>query len=236
MTSFACFRGFAWFDMLTTNGRLRAAWIVTALIVFGSFAFVATPAHASGTKVGAKAPHILVLGDSLSAGYGLASGEGWVDLLGKKLDAQKIKAKVTNASISGDTTAGGVSRLPALLAKHSPTHVVIELGGNDGLRGAPVAGSKANLQKMVELAQKSGAKVLILGMRMPPNLGATYTNAFEAMYRDVAKETKSALVPFFLEKLGTDLKYFQPDRIHPVASAQPLMLDVVWPVLLGTLK
>jgi acyl-CoA thioesterase I len=232
MTSFAYFRGFAWFDKLTTNGSLRASWIVTALIAFGSFAFVAPPAHANG----AKTHHILVLGDSLSAGYGLTSGEGWVDLLGKKLDAQKIRAKVTNASISGDTTAGGVSRLPALLAKYSPTHVVIELGGNDGLRGAPVAGAKTNLQKMVDLAQKSGAKVVLIGMRMPPNFGAAYTNAFEAMYRDVAKETKSALVPFFLEKLGTDLKYFQPDRIHPIASAQPMMLDTVWPVLLGTLK
>lgn len=232
MTSFAYFRGFAWFDELTSNGSLRATWIVTALIAFGSFAFVAQPVHANSPKT----HHILVLGDSLSAGYGLTSGEGWVDLLGKKLDAQKIQAKVTNASISGDTTAGGVSRLPALLAKHSPTHVVIELGGNDGLRGAPVAGAKVNLQKMVDLAQKSGAKVVILGMRMPPNFGAAYTNAFEAMYRDVAKDTKSALVPFFLEKLGTDLKYFQPDRIHPIASAQPMMLETVWPVLSGTLK
>jgi acyl-CoA thioesterase I len=217
MTSFAYFRGF------TPNlFEFARTYCVTALFAFGSLA-IAASTHG-------KEHHILVLGDSLSAGYGLASGEGWVDLLGKKLGTQKIKAKVTNAS------TGGVSRLPALLAKHSPTHVLIELGGNDGLRGAPVAGAKANLQKMVELAQKSGAKVVLLGMRMPPNLGAAYTNAFEAMYRDVAKETKSALVPFFLEKLGTDLKYFQPDRIHPVASAQPMMLDTVWPVLLGTLK
>jgi acyl-CoA thioesterase I len=223
MANLFYFRGFA------PNLRdFARKWSVTALVAFGSLVFVAS--------ANAKSHHILVLGDSLSTGYGLASDEGWVDLLGKKLAAQKIGAKVTNASISGDTTAGGVSRLPALLAKHSPTHVVIELGGNDGLRGAPVAGAKANLKKMVELAQKSGAKVVLLGMRMPPNLGAAYTNAFEAMYRDVSKDTKSALVPFFLEKLGTDLKYFQPDRIHPTRDAQPMMLDAVWPVLLGTLK
>ncbi len=227
MTSFAYFRGF-----VPRVWNFVVPWIVTALIAFGSFALIAADVQANGTKT----HHILVVGDSLSAGYGLASGEGWVDLLGKKIETQKIKAKVTNASISGDTTTGGVSRLPALLAKHSPTHVVIELGGNDGLRGAPVAGAKANLQKMVALAQKSGAKVVLLGMRMPPNLGAAYTSAFEAMFRDVAKETKSALVPFFLEKLGPDLKYFQPDRIHPTRDAQPMMLDSVWPVLLGTLK
>lgn len=223
MTSFVYFRGFA----PKALGWARN-FVLTALLAFGSYLFAASAS--------AKDTHILVLGDSLSAGYGLTSGEGWVDLLGKKLDAQKIKAKLTNASISGDTTTGGISRLPALLAKHSPTHLVIELGGNDGLRGAPVAGAKANLRKMTELAQRSGAKVVILGMRMPPNLGATYTNAFEAMYHDVAKETKSALVPFFLEKLGTDLKYFQPDRIHPIAAAQPMLLETVWPVLLGTLK
>jgi acyl-CoA thioesterase I len=207
--------------------RFFAAFsVVTALVGFGSLASAAS----------AKEHHILIVGDSLSAGYGLNSGEGWVDLLGKKLVQQKIKAKVTNASISGDTTAGGVSRLPALLAKHSPTHVVIELGGNDGLRGAPVAGAKANLQKMAELSQKAGAKVVLVGMRMPPNLGPAYTNAFDAMYGDVAKATKSALVPFFLEKLGTDLKFFQPDRIHPTKEAQPMMLETVWPVLVGALK
>jgi acyl-CoA thioesterase I len=218
MFSFAYFRAFA-----------RQVIGLTAIFAFSSMAFAATVANA-------KDAHILIVGDSLSAGYGLASGEGWVDLLSKKLDQQKIKAKVTNASISGDTTAGGVSRLPALLAKHSPTHVVIELGGNDGLRGAPVSGAKANLEKMVESAQKASAKVIILGMRMPPNLGPAYTNAFEAMYRDIAKATKSALVPFFLEKLGTDLKYFQADRIHPTKEAQPIMLDAVWPVLVGALK
>jgi acyl-CoA thioesterase I len=232
MRFIAYFRGFAWFDELTTHGSLRASWIVTALIAFGSFAVLAPPAQANGSKQ----HHILVLGDSLSAGYGLVTGDGWVDLLEKKLAKEKFSAKVTNASISGDTTAGGVSRLPALLARHSPTHVVIELGGNDGLRGAPVASAKANLEKIVELSKKAGAKVVLLGMRMPPNFGPVYTTAFEAMYRDVAKTQNVALVPFLLEKLGTDLKYFQADRVHPTRSAQPLMLETVWPVLAGTLK
>ncbi len=219
MTSFAYFRGFT------------RRCVVTLFLAIGSIAFAPFAASAA-----AKEHHILIVGDSLSAAYGLASGEGWVDLLGKKLDAQKTKTKVTNASISGDTTTGGLARMPDLLAKHKPTHVLIELGGNDGLRGAPVAGAKANLRKMVELSQKTGAKVVLVGMRMPPNFGAAYTSAFEAMYRDVAKDTKSALVPFFLEKLGTDLKYFQPDRIHPTREAQAMMLDTVWPVLATTLR
>ena len=185
---------------------------------------------------GARTAQILILGDSLSAGYGLSSGEGWVDLLAKKLAREKIIAGLTNASISGDTTAGGLSRLPALLSKHKPTHVVIELGGNDGLRGAPVAAAKANLLKMAELSKASGAKVLIVGMQMPPNFGPNYTVQFEAMYVDVAKATGSALVPRLLEKIGADLSKFQSDRIHPTASAQPALLDAVWPTLVKLLK
>ena len=184
----------------------------------------------------AKNAQILIVGDSLSAGYGLTAGEGWVDLLAKKLAREKISAAVTNASISGDTTAGGLSRLPALLSKYRPTHVVIELGGNDGLRGSPVAAAKANLLKMTELSKSAGAKVLIVGMQMPPNFGASYTAQFEAMYADTAKVTGSALVPRFLEKIGADLSKFQPDRIHPIAAAQPTLLDTVWPALLTLLK
>ena len=184
----------------------------------------------------AKSSQILVVGDSLSAGYGLSSGEGWVDLLTKKLGKEKIPAEVINASISGDTTAGGLSRLPALLAKHRPSHVVIELGGNDGLRGAPVATAKANLLKMAELSKASGAKVLIVGMQMPPNFGANYTAQFAAMYTDVAKATNVSLVPALLGKIGTDLSKFQADRIHPTAAAQPTLLDTVWPALVKLLK
>ena len=184
----------------------------------------------------AKNAHILIVGDSLSAGYGLSSGEGWVDLLTKKLTAEKFSATVTNASISGDTTAGGLSRLPALLAKHKPTVVVIELGGNDGLRGSPVAAARANLLKMAELCKAAGAKVLMVGMRMPPNFGPSYTAQFEAMYGEVAKAVNGGLVPFFLEKIATDLSKFQADRIHPTAAAQPALLDTVWPALAKLLK
>ena len=196
---------------------------------------LATLTFASGTAL-AKPPKILVVGDSISAGYGLSTGEGWVDLLTKKLGKEKIPAEVVNASISGDTTAGGLSRLPALLAKHRPTHVVIELGGNDGLRGSPVATAKANLLKMAELSKASGAKVLIVGMQMPPNFGPNYTAQFEAMYADVAKSVNAGLVPTLLGKIGTDLSKFQPDRIHPTAAAQPALLDTVWPALVKLLK
>lgn len=199
-------------------------------------AFVALVLAIACGNAHAKNAHILVVGDSLSAGYGLSSGEGWVDLLTKKLAAEKFSATVTNASISGDTTAGGLSRLPALLAKHSPTLVVIELGGNDGLRGAPVSGARANLLKMAELSKAAGAKVLIVGMRMPPNFGPSYTAQFEAMYVEVAKTVNGGLVPFFLEKIATDLTKFQADRIHPTAAAQPALLETVWPVLLKLLK
>ncbi|MEO7280014.1 MAG: arylesterase [Casimicrobium sp.] len=184
----------------------------------------------------AKSSQILVVGDSISAGYGLSSGEGWVDLLTKKLAREKIPADLINASISGDTTAGGLSRLPALLAKHKPTVVLIELGGNDGLRGSPVATAKANLLKMAQMSKASGAKVLIVGMQMPPNFGATYTAQFEAMYVDVAKAVNAGLVPALLEKIGTDLSKFQADRIHPTAAAQPVLLDTVWPALVKLLK
>lgn len=184
----------------------------------------------------AKSSQILVVGDSISAGYGLSSGEGWVDLLTKKLGKERFPAQVINASISGDTTAGGLFRLPALLEKHKPTHVVIELGGNDGLRGSPVATAKANLLKMAELSRASGAKVLILGMQMPPNFGASYTAQFEAMYADVAKSVNAGLVPTLLANIGTDLSKFQADRIHPTAAAQPVLLETVWPALVKLLK
>ena len=206
----------------------RLFWLVLGL---AGLAMFSGAAHA---KISAAT--ILIVGDSLSAGYGLSSGEGWVDLLAKKLAREKISAEVVNASISGDTTAGGLNRLPALLSKHKPSHVVIELGGNDGLRGAPVLTAKANLLKMVELSKAAGAKVLIVGMQMPPNFGPSYTAAFEAMYADTAKTTGSALVPRFLGKIGADLSKFQADRIHPIAAAQPALLDTVWPALVKLLK
>ena len=177
---------------------------------------------------------IVVVGDSLSAEYGLRRGSGWVALLEKRLVSQNIAAKVINASISGDTTSGGRSRLPALLGAHKPSHVIIELGGNDALRGLPLKMTQDNLNAMTEAAQKAGAKVLLVGMQVPPNYGADYSAKFAATFEEVAKQRKAALVPFFLKGVadGADaLKLFQADRIHPKEEAHPIMLDNVWPTL-----
>ncbi|WP_371132284.1 arylesterase [Rhodoferax sp.] len=177
---------------------------------------------------------LLVLGDSLSAEYGLRRGTGWVALLEQKLQAEKIRADVVNASISGDTSSGGRARLPALLAQHRPTLVVIELGGNDALRGLPLDMTRDNLLAMTRLAQQSGAKVLLLGMQVPPNYGRDYTQRFARMYAEVAKTTRAALVPFFLKGIADapdSLTWFQADRIHPKEAAQPRMLANVWPAI-----
>jgi len=183
----------------------------------------------------AAAPNtILVLGDSLSAEYGLARGSGWVALLEKRLAAQKIPAAVVNASISGDTTAGGRSRLAPLLAQHKPTIVIIELGGNDALRGLPPAMTEENLSEMTQMAQRAGAKVLLVGMQVPPNYGAGYGNRFAALYAKVAKARKAALVPFLLAGVADaadPTAQFQADRIHPREAAHPRILDNVWPEL-----
>ncbi len=182
---------------------------------------------------------ILVVGDSLSAEYGLARGTGWVALLQQQLAQEKPSVEVINASISGDTTSGGRSRLPALLQKHQPTHVVIELGGNDALRGLPMAMTHSNLLNMAQQAKTAGAQVLLLGMQMPPNYGPDMAQQFEAAYAQVAKSQKAALVPFFLKGVGDDpepLKWFQRDRIHPNEAAQPRLLANVWPTLKKQLK
>lgn len=182
---------------------------------------------------------ILVLGDSLSAEYGLARGTGWVALLEKRLAGEQIAARVVNASVSGETTSGGRSRLPALLAQHRPTHVIVELGGNDALRGLPLKNTEENLQWMTEAAQKAGAKVLLVGMQVPPNYGTDYANRFAALFTTVAKATQAAVVPFFLKGVadGPDpTKLFQADRIHPRAEAHPLMLANVWPELRKLLR
>lgn len=182
---------------------------------------------------------ILVLGDSLSAEYGLARGTGWVALLEKRLAGEQIAARVVNASVSGETTSGGRSRLPALLAQHRPTHVIVELGGNDALRGLPLKNTEENLQWMTEAAQKAGAKVLLVGMQVPPNYGTDYANRFAALFTTVAKATQAAVVPFFLKGVadGPDpTKLFQADRIHPRAEAHPQMLANVWPELRKLLR
>jgi acyl-CoA thioesterase I len=180
-----------------------------------------------------------VVGDSLSAEYGLRRGTGWVALLERKLASEALVAKVVNASISGDTTSGGQSRLAGLLKTHQPTHVVIELGGNDALRGLPLQLTQDNLDKMTRAAQDAGAKVLLVGMQVPPNYGADYARRFEALFATVARERKAALVPFLLKGVadGPDaLRLFQPDRIHPREEAHPTMLANVWPELRKLLR
>lgn len=172
---------------------------------------------------------VLVLGDSLSAEYGLNRGSGWVALLEKKLKAERISAKIVNASISGETTSGGRARLPALIRQHKPSVVVIELGANDGLRGLPVASAEDNLRAMVDLAKKNEAEVLLVGMRMPPNYGRSYTEQFFNMYNKLSVKYKAPLVPFMLEGVADQPKLFQADRLHPNADAHPIILANIWP-------
>lgn len=171
---------------------------------------------------------VLVWGDSLSAGYGLRAQQSWPSLLGERISAARLPHKVVNASISGETTAGGLARLPAALETHKPSVVVIELGANDGLRGLPVRAMAANLQAMIDASRKAEAQVLLVGMRMPPNYGPDYTTRFEASFRDLAKANRLRLVPFMMEGFADQRHYFQADGIHPVAEAQPLILDTIW--------
>ena len=182
---------------------------------------------------------LLVVGDSLSAEYGLPRGSGWVALMERRIAAEKLAVKVVNASISGDTTSGGRSRLPALLKAHKPHTVLIELGGNDALRGLPLSMTRGNLTAMVRAARAAGAKVLIAGMAVPPNYGRQYGDEFLALFAQVAQREGAALVPFFLAGVadGPDpVALFQSDRIHPTAQAQPRLLDNVWPVLRPLLR
>jgi len=196
----------------------------------------ALPLSAQGQPRGAV---ILVVGDSLSAEYGVARGSGWVALLDQRLAREKIAARVINASISGDTTSGGRSRLPSLLAQHRPTHVILELGGNDALRGLPLKMTQDNLTAMARAAKASGARVLIAGMQVPPNYGRQYNEGFAALFATVAKAEGTALVPFLLKGVadGADPDaMFQADRIHPKETAHPIILANVWPVLAPLLR
>ena len=210
------------------NGRMHRRVLICAV---AAWAVAPTMAQTTAAKL---EPIVLVVGDSLSAEYGLARGEGWVALLQKRMADQTAGWTAVNASISGDTTSGGRSRLPALLAQHKPAVVVIELGGNDALRGLPLASTKSNVLAMVQAAQKTGAQVLLLGMQIPPNYGKRYSEDFAAIFAQVAKSQKTALLPFFLAGVAdapNAAALFQPDRIHPTAQAQPHMLDNVWPLL-----
>jgi acyl-CoA thioesterase I len=177
------------------------------------------------------APTILIFGDSLSAGHGLANGQAWPALLTQRLQAENIPYTVVNASISGETTAGGRTRLPAALERTRPAVVVIALGANDGLRGLPVKQLKENLVAMVRVSKAARARVLMVGMRLPPNYGAAYTEEFDRAFATVAKQEKLPLLPFLLEPIAADRANFQPDGLHPVAATQPKILDHVWPAL-----
>jgi acyl-CoA thioesterase-1 len=179
---------------------------------------------------------VLVLGDSLSAEYGLARGTGWVALLEKRFEEKKIPAKLINASISGETTSGGKTRLSSLLKKLHPDIVIIELGGNDALRGLALDASETNFREMIRLSNKAKAKVLLIGMQIPPNYGRDYSERFFSIYARVAKDTRSGLVPFLLEGVANRPEMFQADRLHLKAEAHPILLDNVWPHLQEMLK
>ncbi|MCG4453395.1 arylesterase [Pseudomonas sp. MMS21-TM103] len=179
----------------------------------------------------ALADTVLVVGDSISAAFGLDTRQGWVALLEKRLAEQGYEHQVVNASISGDTSAGGAARLPGLLVEHQPNLVILELGGNDGLRGQAPAQLQQNLASMIEQAQTAGAKVLLLGMRLPPNYGVRYTTAFAQVFASLAEEKQVAFVPFFLDGVGGVPGMMQRDGIHPAAAAQPLLLENLWPTL-----
>jgi acyl-CoA thioesterase-1 len=228
---------------IRSSGEARRAWLrhCSALAVAAGLA-AASAAHGQGASAAgtpAGAPVLLVLGDSLSAEYGLARGSGWVALLEKRLAAEKLGWRVVNASISGETTSGGRSRLPALLKEHRPRVVVIELGGNDALRGLPLDMTRSNITDMARAAKAAGARVLIAGMAMPPNYGRAYGEAFTALFATVAQAEKTALLPFFLAGVADGPRadeLFQADRIHPKAEAHPQILANVWPVLRPLLK
>jgi acyl-CoA thioesterase-1 len=195
------------------------AWRITAVVTLLLWA------------QGAVAGTLLVLGDSISAAFGLDTRQGWVSLLEQRLAAEGFDYRVVNASVSGDTSAGGLARLPTLLTEHRPDLLIVELGGNDGLRGQPPAQLQQNLAAMVQQARKSGTRVLILGMKLPPNYGLRYTTAFADVFPQVAKEQDVALVPFLLEGAAGLPLMTQADGIHPTAAAQPRLLDNVWPTL-----
>lgn len=185
----------------------------------------------------AHAASILVWGDSLSAGYGIPQEKAWPSLLGKRLAAEGYRHNVSNASISGETSAGGLARLPEALARTKPSVVIIELGANDGLRGLSLDAMRNNLDAMVKLSSNAGARVLLVGMRMPPNFGPVYTQKFQQTYADLAKQHRVALVPFMMEGFAERGSYFQADHVHPTVEAQPLILANIWPALrplLGT--
>jgi acyl-CoA thioesterase-1 len=198
------------------------------LLLFGWFGVAQAAAQATST--------ILVFGDSLSAAYGIPRESGWAALLAQRLQTTHPDYQVVNASVSGETTAGGLTRLPTLLQTHKPQLTILALGANDGLRGLPLLQTARNLENMITLAQKQGSKVLLVGMQLPPNYGAAYTSKFQNLFRDVAKKKKVRLLPFLLDGIATQANLFQADGLHPTAQAQPTLLNNVWRELAPMLK
>lgn len=217
---------------LHRNPRWRSHWLLAVMTLCLGLWLVIGDAQAQ-TQTQSQSPTILVVGDSLSAAYGIPQQSGWVTLLDQRLDGQ---ARVVNASISGETSSGGASRLPGLLEQHSPDIVILELGGNDGLRGLPPPQMQTHLENMIEQSQASGAKVLLLGIDIPPNYGPAYRDAFTEVFRNLATEHQLPLLPFLLDGVALEPALMQDDGIHPTAEAQPRILDNVWPELIPLLR
>ncbi len=215
------------------GGWLRGMqWAIGLLLLLALLPAFAQPAPTAAPQ----ARTVLVMGDSLSAGYGMAAHEGWVSRLGERLAKDRPGWRVVNASISGETTAGGASRIVGEVLRHRPEVVVIALGANDGLRGLPLREARRNLARMIGASQHVGAEVLLVGMRMPPNLGEDYTRGFERNYSDLAKLFGTGLLPFLLEPIALDRDAFQDDNLHPTIEAQDKLLDHVWPALLPLIE
>jgi acyl-CoA thioesterase-1 len=210
--------------------RTLVKWLCAWALCVGSMLIAVHDASAASDR------SILVLGDSLSAAYGIKPAQGWVALLQKRLQDEGYGQRVVNASVSGETSSGGLQRLPRALQLHKPGIVIIELGSNDGLRGLPLSVTRDNLSKMVAASKKAGAEVVLVGMQMPPNYGARYTAEFAALFRELASRNSLALVPFLLESVALNDKLMQADGLHPNVSGQPIILDNVWPHLEPLLK
>jgi acyl-CoA thioesterase I len=211
---------------------LFSAVYATLLLTQAAAAFAEeTPSAGSSPQ-----PKILIFGDSLSAAYGIGEDEGWVTLLADRLAQENSELEVVNGSVSGETTTGGRARLPSLLQRYKPAFVLIELGGNDGLRGLPLSLMRENLTDMIQLSQKSGATVMIAGMQIPPNYGPRYTEPFFAQYAELAEEFDLYLIPFLIDGIPQQPELMQADGIHPKAEAQSMILDNFWPVLIEAMQ